>query len=111
VNSKRGSQFRQWATGILRNRLTHGWTLDRARMVRNAAELAAALALVRKTAQAPELSADAGRGLVEIVSRYTQTFLLLQRYCRPKRPNGAVHCVTNCCENAANCAAAGAVVA
>jgi len=36
--------------------------------------------LVRKTARDPELTADAGRGLVEIVSRYTQTFLLLQRY-------------------------------
>ena len=48
-------------------------------MVRNAAELEAALALVKKTAQVPELTADMGRGLVEIVSRYTQTFLL-QRY-------------------------------
>lgn len=80
VNSKRGTQFRQWATGVLHHHLTQGWTLDRNRMERNAAELEAALALVRKTAQAPELTLDAGRGLVEIVSRYTQTFLLLQRY-------------------------------
>lgn len=80
VNSRRGTQFRQWATGVLREHLSQGWTLDRARLERNAAELEAALALVRKTAQAPELTADAGRGLVEIVSRYTQTFLLLQRY-------------------------------
>ncbi|WP_181880961.1 hypothetical protein [Crenobacter cavernae] len=65
---------------MLRDHLTQGWTLDRARLERNAAELEAALALVRKTAQAPELTADAGRSLVEIVSRYTQTFLLLQRY-------------------------------
>lgn len=35
---------------------------------------------VRKTAQSPDLIANTGRGLVEIVSRYTQTFLLLQRY-------------------------------
>jgi prophage maintenance system killer protein len=80
VNSKRGTQFRQWATGILHNHLMQGWTLDRARFEHNAAELEAALALVRKTAQSPDLVADAGRGLVEIVSRYTQTFLLLQRY-------------------------------
>lgn len=80
VNSKRGTQFRQWATGILRNHLMQGWTLDRARFENNAAELEAALALVRKTAQSPELIAETGRGLVEIVSRYTQTFLLLQRY-------------------------------
>lgn len=80
VNSKRGTQFRQWATGILRDHLMQGWTLDRARFERNAAELEAALALVRKTALSPDLMVDTGRGLVEIVSRYTQTFLLLQRY-------------------------------
>ena len=80
VNSKRGTQFRQWATGILRDHLMQGWTLDRARFEHNASELEAALALVRKTAQSPDLIADTGRGLVEIVSRYTQNFLLLQRY-------------------------------
>jgi len=80
VNSKRGTQFRQWATGVLREHLTQGWTLDRARLKRNATELEAALALVQKTAQASELTSEMGRGLIEIVSRYTQTFLLLQRY-------------------------------
>ncbi len=36
------------------------------------------------------MSEDAGRGLVEIVSRYTQTFLLLQRYDEGllKEPSG-----------------------
>lgn len=80
VNSKRGTQFRQWATGILRDHLIRGWTLDRTRFERNAAELEAALALVRKAAQSLNFIAETGRGLVEIVSRYTQTFLLLQRY-------------------------------
>jgi prophage maintenance system killer protein len=80
VKSLRGTQFRRWATGVLSNHLIQGWTLDRARFERNAAELEAALALVRKAARSPELLAETGRGLVEIVSRYTQTFLLLQRY-------------------------------
>lgn len=80
VNSKRGTQFRQWATSILRDHLMQGWTLDRARFEHNATELEAAMALIRKTAQSPELLAETGRGLVEIISRYTQTFLLLQRY-------------------------------
>jgi prophage maintenance system killer protein len=80
VNSKRGTQFRQWATSVLRDHLTKGWTLDRSRFERNAAELESALTLIRKTAQSPDLLDQAGRGLVEIVSRYTQTFLWLQRY-------------------------------
>lgn len=80
VNSKRGTQFRKWATKTLNDHLMRGWTLDRARFERNAAELEAALALIRKTAKSPNLIAETGRGLVEIISRYTQTFLLLQRY-------------------------------
>ena len=80
VNSKRAVHFRQWATRILREHLTQGWTLNRERFEANARELEAALSLVRKAAQSPELLTDAGRGLVEIVSRYAQTFLLLQRY-------------------------------
>ena len=43
-------------------------------------ELEAALRLIQKTASASELTLDAGRGLVDVIGRYTQTFLLLQRY-------------------------------
>jgi hypothetical protein len=80
VNSKRGTQFRQWASGILHDHLMHGWTLDRARFEQNATELEEVLTLIRKTAQSPDLITETGRGLVEIISHYTQTFLLLQRY-------------------------------
>ena len=79
VNSKRGTLFRQWATTILRDHLMQGWTLDHARFERNATELEAALALVKKTAQSNELITDTAQGLLEIISRYTKTFLLLQR--------------------------------
>ncbi len=80
VNSSRATRFRQWATRVLREHLTQGWTLNRQRFEANARELEAALSLVRKAVQSPELLADHGRGLVEIVSRYAHTFLLLQRY-------------------------------
>lgn len=80
VKSPQGVQFRQWATRLLRQHLTQGYTLNRQRLEANAAELEAALQLVHKAAQAPELSADTGRGLVDIVTRYASTFLWLQRY-------------------------------
>lgn len=80
VNSKRAVGFRQWATQILREHLTQGYTLNRQRLEANARELEAALLLVKKAALSPQLLADTGRGLVDIVSRYAQTFLLLQRY-------------------------------
>jgi prophage maintenance system killer protein len=80
VNSKRATQFRIWSTTILRDHLTKGFTLHRQRFEKNAAELEAALELVRKVAQNPKLLAEAGRGLVDVITRYTQTFLILQRY-------------------------------
>ena len=80
VNSKRAVGFRQWATRTLSEHLTEGYTLDRQRLQANARELDAALQLVKKAAQSPDLQADTGRGLVDIVTRYAQTFLLLQRY-------------------------------
>lgn len=80
VKSPQGVQFRQWATKLLNEHLTQGYTLNQQRFEQNGQELEAALQLIRKTAASPDLMIDTGRGLVEIVSRYTQTFLWLQRY-------------------------------
>ena len=95
VSSKRAVLFRQWATRTLREHLTQGYTLNRQRLEANARELEAALQLVKKAAQSPELLADTGRGLVDIVTRYAQTFLLLQRYdegllTEPREQRGGV---------------------
>lgn len=80
VSSAKATRFRQWATTVLREHLTRGFTLNRQRFERNAAELEAALQLVRKAAAGEALTADQGRGLVDVIARYTQTFLWLQRY-------------------------------
>lgn len=80
VNSKKGVQFRQWATALLREHLARGYTINLQRFEANARELEAALRLIRKTAATSALNLDAGRGLVDVVTRYTYTFLWLQRY-------------------------------
>lgn len=80
VKSAEGVHFRQWATNLLREHLTVGYTLNNQRFEANARELETALTLVRRLAADPSLTADTGRGLADIVSRYAQTFLLLQRY-------------------------------
>ena len=43
VKSQQGTRFRQWATRILREHLSQGWTLNRQRFEANAQELEAAL--------------------------------------------------------------------
>jgi hypothetical protein len=80
VKSAEGVRFRQWATRVLRQHLSHGYTLNRQRFERNAREWEAALALVHKASCSDTLSSQEGRGLVDVITRYTQTFLLLQRY-------------------------------
>lgn len=80
VKSVAGTRFRQWATQTLRDHLVRGYTINQQRFERNARELESALALVRKASATEELSTDQGRGLIDVIARYTQTFLLLQRY-------------------------------
>jgi prophage maintenance system killer protein len=80
IKSPQGVQFRRWATQRLREYLVQGYTLNKQRFDKNSSELQQALALIKKTAQSPELKTDEVRGLIEIISRYTQTFLWLQRY-------------------------------
>lgn len=80
VNSKHGTRFRQWASRVLKEHLTQGYTLNRQRFESNARELEAALQLIRKTAGSEALTTEAGRGLVDVIARYAQTFLLLQCY-------------------------------
>lgn len=80
VKSPEGVRFRQWASRVLKDYLVRGYALDCRRLQANADELEAALKLVRATLKSPELSAEAGVGLADIITRYTQTFLWLQRY-------------------------------
>ncbi|WP_439286987.1 RhuM family protein [Lonepinella sp. BR2357] len=80
VNSKAGTQFRIWATQRLKDYLVKGYAINQKRLQQNANELEQAIALIQKTAQSSELTLESGRGLVDIVSRYAQTFLWLQQY-------------------------------
>lgn len=80
VKSNRGVQFRRWATQRLKDYLVRGYALNQHRFEHNAAELEQALKLIQKTTRSPDLNLTASRGMVDIISRYTHTFLWLQRY-------------------------------
>lgn len=79
VSSKRATDFRIWATRVLKQHLLQGYSLNQQRLQQNAAELEKALVLVRRAARLPANSAF-GAGLADVISRYTQTFLWLQQY-------------------------------
>ncbi|MBL4941618.1 MAG: virulence protein RhuM/Fic/DOC family protein [Colwellia sp.] len=80
VKSQQGVKFRQWATKTLKQHLLQGYTINQQRFDKNATELKQALALINKALKSSELTSETSKGLAEIISRYTQTFLWLQRY-------------------------------
>ncbi len=80
VNSKKGTQFRIWATQRLKEYLLEGYSINHQRFEQNAVELQKAIALIQKAAQSPSMTTEMGREFVNILSHYTRTFLWLQRY-------------------------------
>lgn len=81
VNSKRGTQFRIWATDVLRRHLIDGFTIHRKRLEeKGLKELQHAIDLVRHTAGIHELNIVEARGILDVVTRYMQTWVLLRQY-------------------------------
>lgn len=80
VNSKKGTRFWMWATKRLKEYLAKGYSINQHRFKQNAVELQQAISLIQKTATSPSMATGMGRGLVDILSRYTQTFFWLQQY-------------------------------
>lgn len=93
VNSKRGTQFRIWATRTLRDHLLRGYTLHERRLAeKGMAELEQAVALLTQTLSAHALVTDEGQAVLGVVQRYTRSWRLLLEYDeerlaeRPARP-------------------------
>ncbi|HVT85236.1 MAG TPA: virulence protein RhuM/Fic/DOC family protein [Chitinophagaceae bacterium] len=76
VNSKRGTQFRQWATQRLKDYLVKGYALNQKRLE----QLQQVVNIIQQSGNAGELSAAETKGLLEIITNYTQSFILLNRF-------------------------------
>ena len=81
VNSKRGTQFRIWATTILKNHLVHGYSLNQRRLAeKGVEEMQQVLSLLAGTLESHNLVRDEGLAVLEVVNRYTKTWQLLLQY-------------------------------
>lgn len=76
VNSKRGTQFRQWATQQLRDYLVQGYAINRNRLE----ELGKMVQLIEQSTSADNLQLTEAKGLLDILSGYTKSFVLLNQY-------------------------------
>ncbi len=81
VNSKRGTQFRIWATRTLREHLLRGYTLNERRLrERGLGGIEQAVGLLARTLTSHALVTDEGRAVLEVVQRYTRAWRLLLEY-------------------------------
>jgi prophage maintenance system killer protein len=81
VNSKRGTQFRIWATSVLKEHLLKGYSFNTKRLAeKGLADMEQAVALLTRTLQRNELVTDEGKAVLEVVGRYARSWSLLLRY-------------------------------
>ncbi len=81
VNSRRGTQFRIWATRTLRDHLTRGYSLNEPRLLEQGlSEIQQAVALLGKTLRRNELVAGDGHAVLGIIEKYTSAWHLLPAY-------------------------------
>ena len=83
VNSKRGIQFRIWASKILKQYLLKGYALDNERLSQQNAqlkELQESVKILGEVVNHRELSSDESVGLLKIISDYSYALDILDQY-------------------------------
>jgi len=86
VNSKRGTQFRIWATQVLRDHILKGYTVNTRRLQ----ELQQTIHLVSTLVDRRSLSGDEAAGLLRVVRDYAFALGVLDDYDRGRIPQPAV---------------------
>ncbi len=83
VNSKRGTQFRIWATNVLKQHLIQGYTINEKRLKEHTASLKTLQQAVKMLADLSErkaLTSDEAKGLFEVIRDYRYGLDILDDY-------------------------------
>ena len=83
VNSKRGTQFRIWATNVLREHLVRGFTLNEKRLreqEQKLADLRRTVGLLEQTLAHQAIGLDEARGLLKVITDYAYALTTLDRF-------------------------------
>jgi prophage maintenance system killer protein len=98
IKSQRGTQFRIWATSVLKDHLVKGYTLHQKRLAeKGVGEARQMIALLSGTLEGHNLVNDEGLAILQIVNQYARTWQFLWQYDedsltipRAKRKGGLV---------------------
>lgn len=82
VNSKRGTQFRIWATRIIKDHLIKGYTIYSNRLQ----ELNQAIRVITNTAKRRAVSEDEAKALLSVIDEYNHALELLDDYDHQRVP-------------------------
>jgi prophage maintenance system killer protein len=85
VKSRQGTQFRQWATRVLRDHIVKGYSLNEQRFREQSeklAEMRRTVELLARTLSNQELVSEAGKDVLRVITDYAYALTLLDRYDR-----------------------------
>ena len=81
IRSKQGTEFRQWATNVLKNHLIKGYTLHKKCLAeKGIKELQQSIELLQKTLVKNEFVSDLGAEAIQLIISYSKTWDLLLAY-------------------------------
>jgi len=80
VSSSRATQFRQWATQVLKQHLVEGYTLNQKRLQERGVEFEQAVNLLGRTLINQQLVSQEGAAVAQVISDYARSWSLLQGY-------------------------------
>lgn len=85
VNSKRGIQFRQWASRVLQKYLLDGYALNHKKLLTQGFhELENSISLLSRTLNRQDALSDIGRETIRIIQTYARSWNLLLQYDEQK---------------------------
>jgi prophage maintenance system killer protein len=80
VKSKRGTQFRIWATNVLKGYIRQGYALDTKRLEQQNTDVKALMGLLENAMNQNSLASPEGQEMVKIIKDYASSFKLLLQY-------------------------------
>ncbi|WP_018917978.1 virulence protein RhuM/Fic/DOC family protein [Vreelandella zhanjiangensis] len=80
VSTKRATQFRKWATQVLKDHLVQGYTLNQQRLTERGIEFEQAVSLLSRTLTNQGLVSTEGEAVARVISDYARSWSLLQGY-------------------------------
>ncbi len=81
VNSKKATQFRIWATNVLKNYLIKGYAVNEKRITKERLkELENTIKFIKENISTPFLTSKEAKGLIEIIEKYALVWRWIEEY-------------------------------